>query len=163
MPVLLQRKRDKLIKEINKIALHTQYDDGHKLAEKCGTGFTRLSILCFTQPIVQALGSYTAITDGLTYLVFSSFSSLFTSVYHESISISGLNYISIAVGCYGGAQTSAFVTDHFYKKLTARDLKSKGQPEFRIFLSSSVLPWCPLACSGTAGRQSNTITGLFRI
>ena len=111
---------------------YTQYDDGHKLAAKRATGFTRLFILCFTQPIVQALGSYTAITDGLTYLVLSSFSSLFTSVYHESISIGGLNYISIAVDCYGGAQTCAFVTDHFYKKLTARGLKGKEQPEFRI-------------------------------
>ena len=131
-PVLLQRKKKELIKQTNNNALHTQYDDDHKLVTKLGTGFTRPFILLFTQPIVQALAIYLAITYGLTYLVLSTLSSVFTSVYHESIGISGLNYISIAVGCYIGAQTSAFVTDRVYRKLTARDPEGKGRPEFRI-------------------------------
>ena len=131
-PVLLQRKRDKLIQETNNKALYTQYDDVNKLAAKLGIGFKRPFILLFTQPIVQALAIYMAITYGLTYLVLSTFSSVFTSVYHESIAISGLNYISIAVGCFIGAQTSALATDLVYKKLTARDPEGKGRPEFRI-------------------------------
>jgi MFS family permease len=131
-PVLLQRKKNQLIKKINNKALHTQYGDDHKLAAKLGTGFTRPFVLLFTQPIVQVLAIYMAITYGQTYLVLSTFSSLFTSVYHESVGISGLNYISIAVGCYIGAQTSAFATDRIYRKLTARDPEGKGRPEFRI-------------------------------
>jgi MFS family permease len=131
-PVLLQRKRNKLIKQTNNKALHTKYDDDHRLVAKLGTGFTRPFILLFTQPIVQALAIYMAITYGLTYLVLSTFSSLFTSVYHESVGISGLNYISIAAGCYIGAQTAGLATDRIYRKLTARDPEGKGRPEFRI-------------------------------
>lgn len=88
-PVLLQRKKNKRIKQTNNKALYTKYDYDHKLAAKIGTGFTRPFILLFTQHIVQALAIYIAITYGLTYLVLSTFSSLFTSVYHESIGISG--------------------------------------------------------------------------
>ena len=131
-PVLLQRKRNKLLKQTNNKDLYTRYDDDHKLVAKLGTGFTRPFILLFTQPIVQALAIYMAITYGLTYLVLSTFSSVFTSVYHESIGISGLNYISIAVGSVIGAQTGAFWTDRIFRKLIARDPEGKGRPEFRI-------------------------------
>ena len=131
-PVLLQRTRNKLIKQTNNNLLHTQFDNVNTLAVKLGTGFTRPFLLLFTQPIIQVLAIYMSITYGLTYLVLSTFSSLFTSVYHESVGISSLNYISIAIGCAIGAQTSALATDRIYKRLTARDPEGKGRPEFRI-------------------------------
>lgn len=118
-PVLLQRKRNKLIKETYNDAFHTKYDDDHKLAAKLGTDFTRPFILLSTQPIVQALAIYMAITYGIAYLVLFTFASLFTAVYNESVGTSGLNYISIAAGCYVGAQTSGFATDRICRKLTA--------------------------------------------
>jgi MFS family permease len=134
MPVLLQRKKNRLIKKTNNQALHTQYDnDGtHKLSTKFRTSFTRPFILLFTQPIVQVCAVYTAIVYGMTYLLLSTFSLLYTTTYHEPIGISGLNYISIAIGCYIGAQTSAFLTDRIYRRLAKLDKEGKGRPEFRI-------------------------------
>jgi hypothetical protein len=73
-----------------------------------------------------------AIMYGLSYLVLSTFSSLFTSVYGESVSFSGLNYISIAVGCFIGVQSSALAPDRIYKRLAVRDPEREGRPEFRL-------------------------------
>ncbi len=133
-PVLLQRKKIKLIKSSGNDALHTRYDNdaSHTLKAKFQTSFTRPFILLFTQPIIQALAIYMAIVYGMTYLLLSTLSELYTTTYHESIGISGLNYLSIAAGCFVGAQTSAFATDRIYKRLTKLDKEGKGRPEFRI-------------------------------
>ena len=143
--MLLQRKKNRLIKETGNNTLHTRYDNdaSHTVRAKFHGSFTRPFILLFTQPIVIALATYMAIVYGMTYLVLSTFSLLFTTTYHESIGISGLNYLSIAVGCFFGAQTSAFFVDRVYKRLTKLDKEGKGRPEFRIpflLVGAAVVP-----------------------
>lgn len=68
---------------------------------------------------------------GLCYLVLSTFPGLWTDVYHESIGIGGLNYISLAVGFFLGAQIAAPINDRTYRRLKKRN-NNVGRPEFRI-------------------------------
>ena len=88
-------------------------------------------ILIGTQPIVQALAVYMAYLYGLTYLLLSTFPGLWESVYDESIGIGGLNYVSLGVGFFLGAQICAPINDRIYRYLKRKNGEI-GRPEFRV-------------------------------
>lgn len=68
---------------------------------------------------------------GIMYLVLSTFPTLWTTVYHESLGTSGLNYISLAVGFFLGVQIAAPLNDRIYVRLKHR-AGGVGAPEFRV-------------------------------
>ena len=84
-----------------------------------------------TQPIVQVLAIYMAYLYGLMYLVLSTFPVLWTDKYHEGLGVGGLNYVSIGVGFFLGAQICAPLNDRIYRRLMKRN-NGEGKPEFRI-------------------------------
>jgi len=88
-------------------------------------------ILLGTQPIVQALAIYGAYLYGIMYLLLSTFPGLWSSVYRESVGIGGLNYISLGVGFFLGAQVSAPINDRIYRHLKRKN-NNVGRPEFRV-------------------------------
>ena len=57
---------------------------------------------------------------GLLYLVLTTLPTLWTTVYHESLSISGLNYISLGIGYLIGTQATARLNDQIYQSLRNR-------------------------------------------
>lgn len=60
--------------------------------------------LLIFQPIIQVMACFMAYNYGLMYLFLSSFAELWQVKYKEQPDISGLNYISLAVGMILGAQ-----------------------------------------------------------
>ena len=88
-------------------------------------------ILLGTQPIVQALAIYGAYLYGIMYLVLSTFPVLWESVYKESVGIGGLNYISLGIGLFLGAQVCAPINDRIYRCLKKKN-SNTGRPEFRV-------------------------------
>lgn len=131
-PVLLQRRRDKLIKETGNQALYTEFDDDRALAKKLGVALTRPFKLLGTQVIVQVLAAYLMFLYGQLYLQLSTFPKLWETRYHESVEIGGLNYISLGIGLFLGAQVCAPLQDRIYAYLKRREGVSVGRPEFRI-------------------------------
>ena len=65
------------------------------------------------------------------YLIFFTFPILWVEHYHQAIGISGLNYISLALGLFGGCQISGPLTDLVYRRLMYRN-NNIGRPEFQI-------------------------------
>jgi multidrug resistance protein len=131
-PVLLHRKKLKLVKETGNENLHTEYDHPDRtvlrtLQISLGRPFKLLG----TQIIVQVLALYMAYLYGLMYLVLSTFPTLWENVYHESIGIGGLNYISLGCGFFLGTQICAPLQDRIYTALKARN-DGVGKPEFRV-------------------------------
>jgi hypothetical protein len=63
--------------------------------------------------------------------VFSTLPTLWTVRYHESVGISGLNYISLGIGFWFGAQITAPINDKIYRALKRRN-NNVGKPEFRV-------------------------------
>ncbi len=131
-PVVLHRKKLKLIKETGNENLHTEYDHPDRtvlrtLQISLGRPFKLLG----TQIIVQVLALYMAYLYGLMYLVLSTFPTLWSNVYHESIGIGGLNYISLGCGFFLGTQICAPLQDRIYTALKARN-GGVGKPEFRV-------------------------------
>jgi multidrug resistance protein len=131
-PVLLQRKKNKLIKETGNGDLYTEFDDPTRtLSQSLRTAFARPFRLLATQIIIQLLAIYMAYLYGIMYLVLSTFPTLWTDVYHESIAIGGLNYISLGVGLFLGTQICAPSQDRIYRALKKRN-NGVGKPEFRV-------------------------------
>jgi MFS family permease len=72
------------------------------------------------------------------YFALASFSQLFVNKYQESISISGLHYIALAIGEIAGTLLCGPLMDRMYQILTSR--AGKSSPELRIpFLIPSIL------------------------
>lgn len=131
-PVLLDRKKRKLIKETGNESLHTEYDDPNRtITQALKIALTRPFKLLGTQVIIQFLACYMAYLYGLMYLVLSTFPSLWENNYHESVGIGGLNYISLGLGFFLGTQICAPCQDMVYKALKRRN-NGVGRPEFRV-------------------------------
>ncbi|KAK8060387.1 MFS multidrug transporter-like protein [Apiospora saccharicola] len=141
-PVLLKWKRQRLVQESGNDGLHTPYDDPDRtVARTLRTAAARPFRMLATQVIIQVLALYMMYLYGLMYIVLVSFPSLFSGPaseggYGESLGIGGLNYISIGLGFFLGAQVCAPLQDRIYAALKRRDLrhggKGLGRPEYRV-------------------------------
>jgi hypothetical protein len=92
---------------------------------------------------------------GLMYLVLSTFPSVWEDVYHESVGIGGLNYISLGVGFFLGTQICAPINDGIYRKLKRRN-NNEGMPEFRVplMVPGAILVPIGLFIYGWSARSS---------
>ena len=131
-PKLLHTKANRLRKETGNMELHTEFEHPERsLSNVLKRSLTRPFKLLGTQQIVQVLALYMAYLYGIMYLVLSTFPTLWTTRYGESIGIGGLNYISLGVGFFLGTQICAPLNDRIYAKLKRRN-NHVGRPEFRI-------------------------------
>lgn len=93
----------------------------------------------FTSPIVALIALHIAFNFGVTMLLFAKFPTVYENTYHWSVSVSGLAYIGVGVGCAIGVITFA--------KLSDRLLNGKeGQyrPERRLIMMMFVSPMFPI-------------------
>ncbi|KAI9877951.1 MAG: hypothetical protein M1830_002358 [Pleopsidium flavum] len=130
-PKLLHEKANRLRKETGNADLHTEFEHPERsLANVLKRSLVRPFILLGSQPIVQALSLYVSYLYGLMYLVLSTFPLLWSNVYHESIGIGGLNYISLGLGFFLATQITAPLNDRIYRRLKRNN--GVGKPEFRV-------------------------------
>lgn len=85
-----------------------------------------------THRSVQFQAALACLGYGITYLVLSTYSSLFTGNYNESISISGLHYISPALGEIIGSQLGGRLMELFARKAKKSIKSDKFEPEFHL-------------------------------
>lgn len=130
-PVLLKRKKMKLIRETGNTDLHTEWDTSYSTIETIRIAFVRPFRLLGTQILIQILAMYFAFLYGTGYILFSTFPTLWRNVYHESTSTGGLNYLSIGVGLCIGTQVCAPFQGRIYRLLKKRN-NGIGRPEFFI-------------------------------
>jgi len=143
-PTLLHRKKMRLIKETGIEALHNEWDDPNRtVAATLRISLSRPFRLLGTQIIVQVLAIYMAYLFGVMYLVISTFPALWEGVYHESVGIGGLNYISLGLGCVLGTQVCAPFQDTIYRALKKRN-NGVGKPEFRVPLMFPAALFIPI-------------------
>ncbi|KAJ5909052.1 Major facilitator superfamily domain general substrate transporter [Penicillium taxi] len=129
-PTILRRRYDALLKKTGNNKLYT----GEKiepLAYKLLHAFQRPVILFTTQPIVLCMAIFLAYLFGVTYLLVATFPEVWTGAYHESSSIGGLNYLSVAIGSFAGLFFNLKLVDRIYKTLKARN-NNIGKPEYRM-------------------------------
>lgn len=72
----------------------------------------------------------------------ATYPAVWTDVYHQSVGIAGLNYISLMIGLLVSGQVAGRVLDRVYGQLKSRVPDGQGRPEFRVpilFGSTSLL------------------------
>ncbi|PWY76981.1 putative MFS transporter [Aspergillus heteromorphus CBS 117.55] len=127
---LLRKKRDRLVQETGNQNLHTS-EKVESLAYKLIHALERPVLLFTTQPIIFCMAIYMGYLFGITYLMLATFPGIWDGVYHESPSIGGLNYLSIAIGSFAGLFFNLKLVDRIYRALKARN-NNVGKPEFRM-------------------------------
>lgn len=130
---ILGNKAKRLRKETG-LEYHTEYEGPNmKLTKKLRVSLIRPAQMLATQPIVQLVSLFMTYTFGVLYIVLSTFATLYTDKYHESISKSGLHYIAVAIGYTLANQVGGKFTDSVWKRLTAK-AEGATSPEYRVVL-----------------------------
>lgn len=133
-PYILHKKAKMIRKQTGDNRYHADGEGevDQPIWKKIVKTMTRSFGMLFSQPIVQVLALYMAFSYGILYLALSTFFELFMKVYHESIGVAGLNYISLGLGFFIGAPLCGKAGDKVYRKLKAKDPRGQGKPEYRM-------------------------------
>lgn len=130
-PVLLSRKAKRLRKDTGH-AYFTEFEKANATARsKLVVSMTRPFRLLVGQPTIQVVAVLQAYNFGINYIMLSTFAQLWTERYGQTISQSGLNYISLAVGNTVAAQIGARIMDSVYARLK-RKAEGAAAPEYRV-------------------------------
>ncbi|KAK5947958.1 hypothetical protein OHC33_010999 [Knufia fluminis] len=92
-----------------------------------------------SEPIIQIQACLSASNYGILYLVLSTFSDLYTSQYHERISISGLHYLAMTAGEIAGAQIAGRAMDILYRRRKARDQTPSPEQRILVMIPGAIL------------------------
>ena len=129
--LLLHRKAIKMRKQTGK-AYYTEHEvHSQPLPTKLRNGLLRPCRLMIHQPIIQLMSLLMAFNYGTLFFVLASYASLWTSDYHQSVSLSGLHYIALVVGYTVAAQGGARITDKIWRHLKQK-AGGKTAPEYRV-------------------------------
>ncbi|KAH8665497.1 major facilitator superfamily domain-containing protein [Ilyonectria robusta] len=152
-PFILKRRAERLRRETGNQQYQTVQErhHGHKSAmSTLGRALTRPMRLILFHPIIQIISVISAFYYGILYIILSTFSDLWVNRYHQSVEISGLHYLAIALGEVAGSQIGGPLMDYLYRRMqAARDASSRSVelyvPEFRIPLMFPGALMAPLA------------------
>lgn len=142
-PVLLERRAAKLRKETGNTALRSKLDSGLSPKQMFQRAIVRPAKLLFLSPICTFMSIYLAITYGVLYLLFSSFTFVFEETYGFSQSIVGLTFLGIGIGTMLGLFILGAVSDPLIKRLAAKHSNGELKPEYRLppmMYSAPLLP-----------------------
>ncbi|KAF8321174.1 MFS general substrate transporter [Clavulina sp. PMI_390] len=131
-PKILADKAKRLRKETGNDKLRTQWERPDRtMLSVVAHGLVRALKLFVTEPIIQVVACYMAVIYGLMYLLLAAFAPLWTKEYGESVGISGLNYLSLAIGLTIGGQVGSRILDRTYASQKQRT-GGVGTPEMRM-------------------------------
>ncbi|KAE8163711.1 major facilitator superfamily domain-containing protein [Aspergillus tamarii] len=151
-PVLLKRKAAQLRKSTQNQNLHTEND---RAFTNLKHNLIRPFRLLTTQPIIQVLSLYLAYLNGILYLMVATFPDVWTGIYHESVSIGSLNYLSMTIGLAIATQFGVRFADRIYQRLRAKN-NGQPKPEFRLPMLCAIAIVVPIGLFwyGWSARRS---------
>ncbi|KAJ5748377.1 major facilitator superfamily domain-containing protein [Penicillium nucicola] len=141
-PTILLHRAKNLRKETGNIQYQTTEERLHankSLPKILARALIRPIHLLTFHPIIQITSLISAFYYGILYIVLTTFSDLWINQYHQSVEISGLHYISCALGEIAGSQISAKMMDALYRRRisqsnTVSSADEAHRPESRILL-----------------------------
>lgn len=128
---ILRHKAKRLLKQTG-VKHYTEHERKSKsLSSVLTISLARPCRMLIAQPLIQLMSLYLAYNYGVLYIVQSTFATLWIERYGQSVSVSGLHYIAITIGCIVAAQGGAIAMDRVWNYLKTR-AKGETQPEYRI-------------------------------
>lgn len=130
--VLLQHLTDKLIKETSNDKLRSRLDPGLTKSEYFKRAIVRPTKMLIFSPIVMCLSVYMAVVYGYLYLLFTTLTIVYESIYHFSNGIVGLTFLGIGIGSLLGLVIFGAISDRLLKSLTFKSGTGEMKPEYRL-------------------------------
>ncbi|KAI0193094.1 MFS general substrate transporter [Astrocystis sublimbata] len=134
-PVILKRRASRLRRTTGDkqyMTLNERLDRELPLLVRLKRALSRPVRLLVSQPPLLAASVISGFNYGWLYVVLSSFANIFSFQYMESIELSGLHYISCALGEIVGSQLGGKIMDRHYRKMVTKH--SEHLPETRLLL-----------------------------
>ncbi len=136
-PVLLEKKAARLRKETGNQDLRSALCGNSKsIAETFKHAAIRPMKLLFTVPIVTFMSLYVAITYGILYLLFTTFSFVYSQHYGFDEGASGTTFLPAGLGMLFGVVGFGAMSDKLVTKRKAAGLEHR--PEVRIMPSFTI-------------------------
>lgn len=101
------------------------------LRARLGAGMVRPLGLLLYRPAIQVIAAITALNFAVYCLLLSTYATLWIDRYHQSETISSLNYIALAVGAVSASVVGGPSMDWVYARMKRRS-GGEGVPEFRV-------------------------------
>ncbi|KAF5530409.1 multidrug resistant protein [Fusarium napiforme] len=93
-------------------------------------------------PIVTGLSLYLALIYGYLYLLFTTFSTVFTEQYGFGIDTLGLAFLGVGIGCIAALAVLSWLSDWLQDRLTKKHGEAK--PEYRLLPIILGIPLLPI-------------------
>jgi len=138
-PVILEKRTARLRKETGNPNLRSKYDGVSQItvAERFKVAALRpMKLLIFT-PIVSLMSLYIAVTYGILYLLFTTFSFVYAQQYGFDEGASGTTFLPAGIGMMLGVAVFGLMSDVVVKKNNAAGIEHR--PEARL-MPRFVLP-----------------------
>ncbi|RBQ74091.1 hypothetical protein FVER14953_09316 [Fusarium verticillioides] len=136
---ILKSKAARLRKETGNPNLRAAGDKQTPVKQLVFHALTRPMKFLLTSPIVALISLYIAFNFGVTMLLFATFPTVYENTYHWSVSMSGLAYIGVGVGCAIGVITFAKLSDRLIKAE-----RGNYRAERRLIMMMFVSPLFPI-------------------
>lgn len=136
---ILKTKAARLRKETGNKNLRAAGDKQIPMQRVVAHALTRPMRFLFLSPVVALTALYIALNFGVTMLLFATFPTVFENTYHWSVSVSGLSYVGVGVGCAIGV--------FLYAKFSDRLVRTKDgvyRAERRLIMLMFVSPLFPV-------------------
>lgn len=130
-PVLLKEKTLKLRKETGNQSLRSKLDNGLSPRDLFIRAIIRPTKMLLFSPIVALMSTFMAIVYGVLYLLFTTFTFVFTEKYGFSQDNVGLVYIGIGAGMLIGLLALGLTSDRLLRHLTTKH-GGEMKPEYRL-------------------------------
>ncbi|KAF2198167.1 MFS general substrate transporter [Delitschia confertaspora ATCC 74209] len=130
-PVILARKTKRLIKETGNTKLRSKLDNGLSPRDLFLFSIIRPTKMLTRSLICFLISLYISIIYAYLYILFTTFTAVFTTRYHFSSGAAGLSFLGLGLGSVLGQ----FVFTHFGNR-TVRKHMEKGdfRPEHRLWI-----------------------------
>lgn len=142
--VILKRKTKRLQKETGNPNLRSKMDQGLTANQLLLRALVRPTKLLLLSPVCGLFCLYNAFVYALIYLFFTTFTFLFTRVYHFSEGMVGLSYIGMGIGMMSGMLFYGMTSDRLIQHLTKKYGLERPKPEFRLPLTIFGSPFIPV-------------------
>lgn len=159
-PTILARKAAQLRKDTEDRRYYAQHERlvaGKSLVSILTQALTRPLRLLVFHPVIQITSLISAIKYGILYIVLATFADLWTKQYGQSVEISGLHYIAIALGESSASQVGGLITDRYYHRKQRQHSNGELAPEHRISLTF------PSVAIATVGFLIYAWTAAYRV
>ncbi|KAG9229037.1 major facilitator superfamily domain-containing protein [Amylocarpus encephaloides] len=132
--VLMDRKTKRLRTKLNRPELISCYNSSgqvHTPAQIIKIGMLRPLKMLFRSPIIFMLSLYMSVVYGLLYLLFTTITNVFITVYHWQPELCGLAYIGLGIGFMAGLIVVGKISDPTVVRMTKAN-DGVFEPEMRL-------------------------------